>query len=104
VLRRIRAATVPGALVVIRDYCVFNLGRPTINDHRDFYSVHRRARDLRLLAGVAGLTCIELRSSPSIYAEVMTRAVPLLRWPMRMLWRIATATWLRASHSLVLRA
>lgn len=104
VLRRIRATTVPGALVVVRDYCVFNLGRPTINDRGDFYSVHRRARDLRLLAAVAGLTCIELRASPSMYAEVMTRAVPLLRWPMRALWRIATATWLRASHTLVFRA
>jgi SAM-dependent methyltransferase len=104
VLRRIRAATVAGALVIVRDYCTFNLGRRTVNRDRDFYSVHRRPRDLRKLAELAGLSCVEERSSPSIYAEVMTRAVPWLQWPMRALWRTATVGWRRASHTLVLRA
>jgi SAM-dependent methyltransferase len=104
VLRRIRAATVPGALVLVRDYCAFNLGRRTVNQSAAFYSVHRRAGDLCQLAELAGLTCVELRSSPSIYGEVMTRRAPLLQWPMRALWRLATASWMRASHTLILRA
>ena len=104
VFKRIRAATVPGALVVVRDYCAFNLGRRTVNQDVDFYSVHRRANDLLQLADLAGLSCVEWRSSPSIYGEVMARRVPLLQWPLRALWRVATASWLRASHTLVLRA
>lgn len=102
--RRIRGATVPGALVVVRDYCVFNAGRRTVNAARDFFSIHRRARELRALAAAAGLSCVELRSSPSIYGEVMASGAPLLQWPLRVAWRIATASWLRASYTLVFRA
>lgn len=104
VFRRIRAATVPGALVVVRDYCTFNFGQPAVNDDRGFYSVHRRAGDVVELARSAGLSCVESRSSPSMYGEVMARRVPLLQWPLRALWRLATAGWLRASHTFVLRA
>ena len=102
--RRIRGATVPGALVIVRDYCVFNLGRRTINFDAEFYSVHRRARELRELAAVAGLSCVEQRASPSIYGEVMAHRVPLAQWPFRALWRVATAGWTRASVTLVLHA
>jgi SAM-dependent methyltransferase len=101
VLRRIRAATTPGALVVVRDYCAFNLGRRTINSDAGFYSVHRRARDLRELAALAGLVCVEERASPSIYGEVMARGLPLAQWPLRAAWRLATAAWRRASYTLV---
>ena len=104
VFRRIRAATVPRALVIVRDYCAFNFGRASVNGQRDFFSVHRRPRDLLRLAEASGLSCVESRSSPSIYGEVMARGVPLLQWPMRGLWRIATLAWLRASHTFILRA
>jgi SAM-dependent methyltransferase len=100
VFKRIRAATVPGALVIVRDYCTFGLGRPTVNE----FSVHRHPRELRDLAALARLTCVEQRTSTSMYGEMMTRGVPLFAWPMRALWRIATATWLRASHTFVMRA
>lgn len=104
VFRRIRAATIPGALVVVRDYCAFNLGRATVNEEAGFYSVHRTPRDLVELARRAGLSCVESRSSPSMYGEVMAHRMPLLQWPLRALWRLATAGWLRASHTFVLRA
>lgn len=102
-LRRVRDVAAPGAHVVIRDYCTFNFGRRTVNQKADYYSVHRPARELRAMASDAGLTCLEMRSSPSIYGEMMGR-VPPLAWPLRGLWRIATATWARASYTLRFRA
>jgi trans-aconitate methyltransferase len=98
VLRRIGDAVAPGAVVVIRDFCAFNVARRA---ERPF-DVSRRADELRALAERAGLRCVESRSSPSIYGEVMGGR--LLAWPMRALWRLATLHWRRASHTLVLRA
>ncbi len=104
VLRRVRSVTRPGAVVVIRDWCTFNLGRRTEVPDARYFSVHRRPGELSALADRVGLRPIELRSSPSIYAEVMSRRIPLIRWPLRVLWRLATLHWLRASHTLLLRA
>ena len=102
VLHRVRAAIAPGALVVIRDFCAFNLGRRTVHRTDASYDVNRRPAELVAMAERAGLQCLELRSSPSIYGEVMGGA--LLAWPSRALWRLATAFWLRCSHTFVLHA
>jgi SAM-dependent methyltransferase len=99
-LRRLRVAAAPNALVIVRDYCTFNLGRPRV--YAPGYSVHRSPSRLRALGELAGLRCVEVRSSPSIYAEVMGGRV--LGWPLRAAWRLATLHWLRASHTLVFRA
>jgi SAM-dependent methyltransferase len=99
VLRRIRAVMRPGGLVVLRDYGAINLGRPRGTQ----ISVHRRPRELQGLATEAYLRCIERRVSPSIYGEVMARGT-VWQWPLRALWRLATAHWLRASYTLICRA
>lgn len=99
VLRRLRAAAVPDALVMIRDYCTFNVGRPA----RTELSFHRAPEQLRDLAELAGFRCIEMRSSPSIYGEQMAGNARWLRWPLRAAWRAATFMWQRASYSLVFR-
>jgi trans-aconitate methyltransferase len=100
VLYRLRQATVPHAQVIIREYCTFNLGRPSTQTVSGF-SMHRRPADLVRLAESVGLRCETVRSSPSIYAEAMGNAVT--RWPLRLAWRMATAHWMRASHTLVFR-
>lgn len=102
VLRRIRAAVAPGAYVVWRDFCAFNLGHRAVNRARDRFSVHRRPSELRELARRAGLEVLELRASPSIYAEVLGGR--WLQWPLRAVLRLATLGWCRASHTLVMRA
>jgi SAM-dependent methyltransferase len=102
VLARIREAMAPGATVVVRDYCTFNLGRRTVNRNAEAFSIHRTPRDVRRLAERARLRCVEQRSSPSMYGDVMGGVA--LRWPARALWRLATLSWLRASHTFVLRA
>ncbi|MDB4958773.1 MAG: methyltransferase protein [Myxococcales bacterium] len=104
VLRRIRRVITPTALVIVRDYCTFNLGRPNTVARGGYYSVHRRPEHVRALCERAGLRFAEARSSPSIYAEVMARGIRGLRWPLRALWRLATLPWLRASHTFVFRA
>jgi SAM-dependent methyltransferase len=101
VLERVCDASVPGGLVIVRDYCAFNLGRRSIQAGSGF-SIHRRARDIVELAREAGLRVLEVRSSPSIYAEQLGNAVT--RWPLLAAWRLATAGWTRASHTFVLRA
>ena len=100
VLRRLRASAVPGALLIIRDYCTFNLGRPA----RTETSVHRTPTRLRELAALAGFRCIEMRSSPSIYGEQMAGRARWVRWPLRAVWRTVTTTWQRASYTLVFSA
>ncbi len=100
-LYRLRLATVDHAQVIIRDYCTFNLGRPSV-EHGSGFSMHRRPAQLIALAESVGLRCVEVRSSPSIYAEVMGNAIT--RWPLRLAWRVATAHWLRAWHTFVFRA
>ncbi len=102
-LRRVRAAVAPGAHVIIRDWCAFNLGRRTVNDGTGF-SIHRRPRELRVMAERAGLTCLEVRSSPSIYGEVMARGRSWLAWPLRAAWRLVAFPSTRASHTLRFRA
>ena len=104
VLQRVRAAATPNAVVVVRDWCTFNLGRRDEQPDPRYFSVHRRPRELVTLVERAGLVCVELRSSPSIYADMMAHGARWLRWPLRALWRAATMHWLRASHTLVLRA
>jgi trans-aconitate methyltransferase len=104
VLLRVRNAANRDALVIVRDWCTFNLGRRTENPDPRYFSVHRPAHEVRRIAELAGLTCVELRSSPSIYGEVMARHACVLQWPLRALWRLSTLHWLRASHTLVLRA
>jgi SAM-dependent methyltransferase len=102
VLARIRAAAAPGAVVMIRDFCAFNFGRRGERRTGDAFDIHRRPGELRALAESTGLRCVELRSSPSMYGEVLGGRA--LGWPLRALCRLATLPWLRASHTLVLRA
>jgi SAM-dependent methyltransferase len=97
VMRRLRAAATRDAMLVMRDYCTFNLGRPT----RYETSIHRDPRRLRDLAELAGFRCLEVRSSPSIYGEEMAGNARWLRWPLRTGWRTATVMWQRASYTLV---
>ena len=101
VLRRVRAVLAPNAVVVVRDFCAFNGARRAERAH----VVNRRPAELRAIAEHAGLRCVELRSSPSIYGEVMGARLGggLLGWPLRALWRLATLHWRRASHTLVMR-
>jgi trans-aconitate methyltransferase len=99
VLRRIRDATRPGALVMWRDYCTYNFGRRSVQ-HVNGFSVHRSARDMCKLAELAGLRVDDVRSSPSIYAEVMGGRVG--RAPLHGLWKLATLGWTRASFTVVL--
>ena len=102
-LRRIRAAATPNAMVVIQDYGAINLGESSVNAEPGFYGVHRHVRGLRRFANDAFLRCVEQRVSPSIYGEVMARG-SILQWPMRAAWRLATAHWRRASYTLIMRA
>jgi SAM-dependent methyltransferase len=101
VLRRVRASMTADALVVWREFCTFNLGRRTVNETPERFSIHRSPAELCWLAELAGLRVTELRSAPSIYGEVLGGRIG--RWPLRGLMRVATATWRRASHTLVLR-
>ena len=84
-----------------RDFCAFNFGRRAVNRGTDRFSVHRAPADLRALALSAGLEVRELRSSTSIYGEVLGGRV--WQWPARALLRAVTITWRRASHTLVMR-
>lgn len=95
ILAKLRKACAPNARVIIRDYCTYNLGRPSVHPH----SWHRSPAQLRALADKAGLSWVETRSSASIYAEVMGNVVT--RWPLAVLWRLVTVHWTRASHTLV---
>lgn len=98
VLARIAANAAPGAHVMIRDYCTFNLGLRT--EYAGRHSIHRPASHLAELAASVGLRCVELRSSFSIYGELAAGGIPGLQWPLRALVRFATLPWTRASHSL----
>lgn len=100
-LRRVRDAIADDGLVVWRDYCTFNLGRRTINQTAERFSIHRTPAELCWLAELAGLEVQELRSAPSIYGELLGGR--FASWPMRGVMRAVTATWRRASHTLVLR-
>jgi len=102
VIARARAALAPGAFVVIRDFCAFNLGGRAVNRTDSSYDVNRRPAEIVAMAERAGLRCVEVRSSPSMYGEVMGGRV--LGWPLRALWRLATLPWLRCSHTFVLQA
>ncbi|HEY5921161.1 MAG TPA: class I SAM-dependent methyltransferase [Kofleriaceae bacterium] len=102
VLRRVRDAAEPGALVIVRDWCTFNLGRRTTNTGGNHWSIHRSPMELCCLAEAARFRVIEVRSSPSIYGEVMGGR--FAQWPMRALWRLVSLPVRRASHSLILRA
>lgn len=102
-LVRVREAAARDALVVVRDWCTFNLGRRSVN-HTSGFSVHRTPAELRAMGERAGLRCIEVRSSPSIYAELWSAKLPAFRYPLRALSRLATLHWLRASHVLLFRA
>jgi hypothetical protein len=101
VLYRLRQATVPNALVFVREWCTFNFGQPSIETTTG-YSVHRRPRDLVALAESVGLRCLEVRSAPSMYAEMMGNV--FTHWPLRLAWRLATLYRTRASHTFVFRA
>ena len=102
-LVRVREASARDALIIVRDWCTFNLGRRSVN-HATGFSVHRTPGELCAMGERAGLSCIEVRSSPSIYAELWSAKLPMLRYPLRALWRVATLHWLRASHILLFRA
>lgn len=102
-LRRIRAAMRPDAMVIVRDYGPINLGRPAVNESPGFFSVHRSPRMMERFAADAFLSCVERRTSPSIYGEVLARGT-VAQWPLRALWRLGTAHWRRSSYTLVLRA
>ncbi|HTR53758.1 MAG TPA: class I SAM-dependent methyltransferase [Kofleriaceae bacterium] len=100
VVRRVRAAAAPGALVVIRDFCAFGRGRRS-EDARTG-TIYRRVSELVAIAQRVGLCVERVRSSPSIYGEVM--GGPVLGWPLRAVWRVATLHWARASHTVIARA
>lgn len=104
VLSRIRAAAAPGALVIVRDFCAFNLGQRRVESRDGAYTVYRRASELRAVAEAAGMRVLEQRCSPSMYGEVLASRVRPLAWPLRAFGRVATLGWRRASHTLVLRA
>jgi SAM-dependent methyltransferase len=99
VFRRIRDSLAQDGIVIVRDFCAFNAGSRAVDPASG--TIYRRASELVALAERARFRCTELRCSPSIYGEMMGGA--LFQWPMRMLWRIATLPWLRASYSLILR-
>jgi SAM-dependent methyltransferase len=101
VLRRVRGALRPDGLVVIRDWCTFNTGRRTTNSGGGHWSIHRSPDELCWLAEAARLRVVEVRSSPSIYGEVMGGRIG--QWPMRALWRLVSLPVRRASHTLILR-
>ncbi len=100
-LRRVRAAVARDALVMWREFCTFNLGRRATYETAERFSVHRSPAQLCWLAELAGFRVDEVRSAPSIYGEVLGGRVGA--WPLRGVMRVATATWRRASHTLVLR-
>jgi len=102
-LARVREASARDALVVVRDWCTFNFGKRSVNYETGF-SVHRSPDELRAMGERAGLRCIDVRSSPSIYADLSAARLPALRYPLRFLWRVGTMHWHRASHILVFRA
>src|SRR5262245_61951631 len=58
-LRRIGDAARPGAVIVIRDFCAFNLGKRATNRTATSFDVHRRPAELRAMAERAGLSCVE---------------------------------------------
>jgi SAM-dependent methyltransferase len=101
VLRRVREAIRSDAVVIIRDWCTFNAGRRTTNSGGGHWSIHRSPDELCWLAEAARFRVVELRSSPSIYGEVM--GGPILQWPMRGIWRLISLPARRASHTLILR-
>lgn len=101
VLRRIHDALVPGGVLAWREYCTFNLGRRTVNQSEERYSVHRTPREICTLGREAGLQLVEARSAPSIYGEVIGGRIA--QWPLRGLMRVATLGWRRASHTFLFR-
>lgn len=101
VLRRVRAHAREGAVVVVREWCTLNLGRRTERPDARYFSIHRRSTEVRDLAVAAGFTCVDVRSSPSIYGEAMAGHRRALVWPLRCAWRLATLHWQRASHTFV---
>jgi len=101
VLRRVRDAIRRDGIVVIRDWCTFNAGRRTTNSGNGHWSIHRTPDELCWLAEAARLRVVEVRSSPSIYGEVMGGAIG--EWPLRALWWLVSLPSLRASHTLILR-
>ena len=101
VLRRIRDSLRSDGVVVIRDWCTFNVGRRTTNSGGGHWSIHRSPDELCWLAEAARLRVVEVRSSPSIYGEVMGGR--LAQWPLRALWRLVSLPARRASHTLILR-
>ncbi len=100
-LRRVRSAIVPGALVVWREFSTVNLGRRTVNEHDGRFSIHRTPNELAWLAELARFRVIEQRTAPSIYGEVLGGR--FAGWPLRGVMRVATSWWRRASRTLVLR-
>src|SRR5690348_15986813 len=100
-LCRVRSHARAGAVVVTRDWCTFNFGRRRERPDVRYYSNHRRPADVCDLAVAAGFTCVEVRSSPSIYADVMAGRHRALAWPLRWAWRLGTLHWQRASHTFV---
>ena len=104
VLSRIRAAAAPGALVIVREFCAFNLGQRQVESRDGGYTVYRRASELRATVERVGLRVLEQRCSPSMYGEVLASSAPALAWPLRAIGRMATLGWRRASHTLVTRA
>lgn len=108
-LRDLRARLRPDGVVISRDWCAIQLGRETRNTDPTF-SIHRRPARYAQLAAAAGLRVVESNASPSIYAEQLAHrlthhepATRLLRWPLRLLLRLATLPWRRASVTFVMK-
>ncbi len=99
VMRRIKTNAVPGAHVLIREYCTINFGRRGHTPH----SVHRTPQEIVKIATAAGLETIEVKASPAIYADVLGKS-RWLAWPINALWRTATLYWTRASYTFRFRA
>jgi SAM-dependent methyltransferase len=110
VLRRVRERIRGGGLLVSRDWCAINAGRPSLQTG-DWFSVHRRPRRYEEFVRAAGFRVVERAASPAIYGEHMAhvlsgrreRLTRVLRGPARLCWRAATLGWTRASVSFVMR-
>lgn len=95
-LGNLARSALPGARIVVREWCAYNLGgrmpEPALGQ------VIRHARDVRAIARTAGLACRELRAVPSIVGEVEGG------WVGRVARRVGTFHHTRAAHVFVFGA
>lgn len=95
-LGNLARSALPGARIVVRELCAFNLGGRMPEPARG--QIIRRARELRAIARTAGLVCRELRAVPSIVGEVGGG------WLGRVAGTIGTIRHTRSAHVFVFGA